>query len=85
MRSSPGSGLRWLYAAEGEIKSRITDRNFDLNKCKVSIIEEEVSVVVLLTTPGLPKTLRGHAGDCAGLEIEIRKADAKVVRSNYIK
>ncbi len=76
-----GSALRWVYAAEDEIKRK----NLDLDKYIVSVVEEEESVVVLLRAPDQPKHKRGHAGNLPGLQIEMRKTDASIVRSNYVR
>jgi hypothetical protein len=74
----PGSALPWLFSAQGEIKRR----NVDVRKYNVTAIDKAESVFVLLIAPGDPKHVRG-AKD--GLEIEIRKSDATVIRSYYVR
>jgi len=77
----PGSSLKWIHIAEGEFERK----RLDLDKYRVSVVEEKDSVVVILTGLNVPKGVRGSIGPYPGYEVEISKKDMKVLRSNYTR
>jgi hypothetical protein len=76
-----GASLKWVHAAEPEFQRR----NLNLDKYIVSITEEDDSVVVTLSATDAVKGAFGSSGSYPGYEVEIRKKDMKVVRSNYVR
>jgi len=76
-----GASLKWVHADEPEFKRR----NLNLDKYIVSITEEDDSVVVTLSATDAVKGAFGSSGSYPGYEVEIRKKDMKVVRSNYVR
>ncbi len=77
----PGSSLKWIHIAEGEFERR----GLNLDKYRVSVVEDEDSVVVILTGLHEPKGARGSVGPDPGYEVEISKKDRKVLHSNYTR
>ena len=77
----PGSSLKWIHIAEGEFERR----GLNLDKYRVSVVEDKDSVVVILTGLREPKGVRGSVGPDPGYEVEISKKDRKVLRSNYVR
>ena len=77
----PGSTLKWIHIAEGEFDQK----NLDLDRYRVSVVEEKNSVVVILSGLNEPKNVRGSLGPYPGYEVEISKKDRKVLRSNYVR
>lgn len=65
--------------------ARVQRRKLDLDNYTVSVIEEDDSVAVSLTSPDAAKGARGSTGSYPGYEVEISKKDMTVVRSNYIR
>jgi hypothetical protein len=63
----------------------IEGKQLDRDKYTVSVFEEQDTVVVVLKVPDQPKGQRGHAGAIPGFEVEVRKSDGKVLRSNYLR
>jgi hypothetical protein len=76
-----GSSLKWMHAAEPEFERK----RLDLDKYTVSVIEQNDTVTVSLTSSDSVAGARGSTGSYPGFEVEIRKKDLKVVRSNYIR
>jgi hypothetical protein len=76
-----GASLKWIHAAEPEFQRR----NLNLDKYNVSVVEEDVSVMVSLSAPDAVKGTRGSSGSYPAFEVEISKKDLKVVRSNYVR
>jgi hypothetical protein len=73
-----GSALPYIFAAKDEIKRRQPD----FARFQVSVIQEdEDTVIVMLVEPGKSPMVRGGLG----MEVELRKSDATVVKSYYIK
>src|SRR5260370_41799516 len=77
----PGSSLKWIHIAEGEFERE----RLDLNKYRVSVVEEEDSVVGILTGLKEPKHVRGSAGPDPGYAGEISTKDRKVLWSSYAR
>ncbi len=82
----PGSSLKWIHIAEGEFARK----GLDLDRYRVSVVEEDDSVVVILTGLKSPKNVRGSrvvgsVGPDPGYEVEISKKDLRVLRSNYVR
>jgi len=77
----PGSSLKWIHIAEAEFDRR----KLDLDKYRVSVIEERDTVVVILTGLKQPRNSIGSLGPDLGYEVEISKRTRKVVRSNYVR
>jgi hypothetical protein len=77
----PGSSLKWIHIAEAEF-----DREkLNLDRYRLSVVEEEDVVVVIVTGLKQPKNAIGSVGPDPGYEVEIRKKDRKVLRSNYVR
>jgi len=76
-----GSSLKWIHAAEPEFQRK----NLDLDKYTVSVVEQNDSVTVALTSPDSVKGARGSTGSYPGFEVEISKKDLKILRSNYVR
>lgn len=81
MAEFTGASLKWIRAAEPEFQRR----KLPLEKYMVSVVDQDDSVVVDLTSLDSAKRTRGSTGSYPGYEVEIRKKDLKVVRSNYIR
>lgn len=77
----PGASVKWVHIAEAQFERE----KLDLNKYKVSVIEQENSMVVLLTGLKEPKGAIGSVGPDLGYEVEISKKDLKIIRSNYVR
>lgn len=77
----PGAALKWVRLAEPEFQRR----NLELDKYTISVIEQEQSVIVVLTSPDAVEGARGSSGTYPGFEVEISTKDLKVVRSNYVR
>ncbi len=77
----PGSSLKWIHIAEGEFERK----KLDLDRYKVSVVEERDAVVVILSGLNEPKNVRGSLGPDPGYEVEISKKDRKILRSNYVR
>jgi hypothetical protein len=76
-----GSSLKWIHAAEPEFQRR----KLDFDNYTVSVVEENDSVTVTLTSSDSVKGTRGSSGTYPGFTVEISKKDMKVVRANYIR
>jgi hypothetical protein len=77
----PGSTLKWVYAAEDELKRK----QLNLERYRVSVVEEDVSVTVILVALDAPRNAMGNLGKTPGYEVEISKTDLKVLKSHYIR
>jgi hypothetical protein len=77
----PGSSLKWIHIAEHEWERK----EFDLDKYRVLVVEEENSVTVILRGLNEPKGTLGSIGPDPGYEVEISKKTYKVLRSNYVR
>jgi len=77
----PGSSLKWIHIAEGEFERE----RLDLDKYRVSVVEEDDSVVVILTGLNEPKHVRGSVGLDLGYAVEISKKTRKVLQSSYTR
>jgi hypothetical protein len=76
-----GASLKWVHAAEPEFEKK----KLDLGNYLISVIEQNDSVVVVLTASDAEKGARGSSGTYPGYEVEIRKNDLKILRSNYVR
>ena len=76
-----GAAFKWVRAAEPEFQKR----HLDLNKYIVLVAEQDDSVIVALRSPDATKEARGNTGTLPGYEVEIRKKDLSIVRSNYVR
>lgn len=76
-----GTVLNCLFSAEKEMRSK----KIDFDKYEVSILESSESITLILKEPGLPKDEMGNTGSIPGYEVEVRKQDHRVIRSNYIR
>jgi len=81
MAEFTGASLKWIHAAEPEFQRE----KLDLDKYMVSVVEQNDSVIVGLSSFDSVKGARGGTGSYPGYEVEIRKKDLKVVRSNHIR
>lgn len=77
----PGASLKWIRIAEVEFDRQ----KLNLDKYRVSVVEEDDSVIVILTGLKEPKNVRGSVGPDPGYEVEISKKDRKVVSSSYVR
>ena len=76
-----GASLKWVHAAEPEFQRR----HLNLDKYIVSVAEQDDSVVVTISATDAVEGSRGSSGSYPAYEVEIRKRDMKVVRSNYVR
>jgi hypothetical protein len=81
MAEITGASLKWILAAEPKFQRE----KLDLDKYVVSVVEQGDSIIVELRSFDSVKGARGSTGSYPGYELEIRKKDVKVVRSNYIR
>ena len=81
MAEFTGASLKWIHAAEPEFQRE----KLDLDKYMVSVVEQNDSVMVGLRSFESVNGARGSTGRNPGYEVEIRKNDLKVVRSNYMR
>ena len=77
----PGASLKWINIAEAEFQRK----KLDVDKYTVSVVEQDDSVTVALTSSDSVQGARGSTGSYPGFVVEINKKDMKVVRSNYIR
>jgi hypothetical protein len=77
----PGSYMKWIRAAEPEFQRK----QLDLDNYNISVVDQESSVVIVLTSSDASKEGRGSTGTHPGYEVEVSKKDQKVVRSNYVR
>jgi hypothetical protein len=77
----PGSYMKWIRAAEPEFQRK----QLDLDNYNISVVDQESSVVIVLTSSDASKEGRGITGTHPGYEVEVSKKDQKVVRSNYVR
>jgi hypothetical protein len=76
-----GASLKWIRAAEPEFQQK----NLDLDKYTVSVVEQNDSVTVILRSSDSVEGARGSSGKYPGYEVEISKKDLRVLRSNYVR
>ena len=76
-----GSSLKWIRLAEPEFRRE----KLDLEKYTVTVSEQNESVTVGLKSLDSIRGWKGSSGSYPGFEVEIRKKDLRVVRSNYIR
>lgn len=74
----PGSILEWVDIAEPEFKRE----HLDLHNYRVSVVEADDSVGIVLRSTELPPGSR-EAGKYPTYEVEIDKKDKKIVSSHY--
>jgi len=60
-------------------------KKIDVGKYEISILEERESVTLILKAADQPENNRGNTSNIPGFEVEIRKSDLHVIRSNYIR
>lgn len=77
----PGSCLKWIHAAEPEFQRK----HLDLDNYTISVLEQEESVTVILSSVDAPEGARGSVGKHPGYEVEISKKNMKILRSNYVR
>jgi len=77
----PGACLKWIYKAEPEFERR----HLDLEHYTVSVLEQNDSVIVNLSSLDGHENGRGSTGSLPGYEVEISRKDSSVVRSNYVR
>jgi hypothetical protein len=77
----PGSYMKWIRAAEPEFQRK----QLDLDNYNISVVDQESSVVIVLTSSDASKEGRGSTGTHPGYEVEVNKKDQKVARSNYVR
>ncbi len=78
----PGSSLKWIHVAEAQFKQQ----GLDVDKYTVCLIYKDDSVVVMLENPGTEGSKSyGNPGPLPEYEVEITKADSKIIRANYIR
>ena len=77
----PGASLKWIHIAEAEFQRK----KLDVDKYTISVVEENNSVTVGLSSLDNVPGARGSSGTYPGYEVEISKKDLKVLRSNYVR
>jgi hypothetical protein len=77
----PGSSLKWIHVAEPEFARE----RLNLDKYRVSVVEEDNSVVVILTGLKQPKGVMGSAGPDPGYWVVISKKGMKVLGAYYTR
>ncbi len=77
----PGACLKWIHAAEADFESK----HLDLDHYTVSVLEQNDSVIVSLSSSDAVENARGSTGSFPGYMVEISKKDSRIVRSNYIR
>jgi hypothetical protein len=77
----PGVALKWVKIADVEFARQKLDKN----NYKIVVVDTDASIVVILDDlEKLPGT-RGSSGKYPGYEVEIRKSDLAIVRSNFVR
>jgi len=77
----PGVYLKWLRIAEVEIRRK----NLDADNYVISVVERAETVTVIFRAVDAPEGTKGSGGSHPGYEVEIKKKDSKIVRSNYVR
>ena len=77
----PGASLKWIHIAEAEFQRK----RLDTDKYTVSVVEEDNSVTVSLSSLDTVPGARGSSGTYPGYEVAIGKKDLKILHSNYVR
>jgi hypothetical protein len=77
----PGTCLKWLHIAE----PRVLEEHLKLENYMISVIEEADHVTVVLKSLDAPLGVKGGGGTHPGYEVEIRKTDSQITRSNFLR
>ena len=77
----PGASLKWVHIAEAEFQRK----KLDVSNYTISVVEENNSVTVGLSSLDSVPGTRGSSGTYPGYVVEISKKDLKVLRSNYVR
>jgi hypothetical protein len=77
----PGSVLKCIFSAEKELEIK----NIDVERYEVLILDTPDTVILILKEPGLPKDEKGNSGKLPGYEVEVRKSDYRIIRSNFVR
>jgi hypothetical protein len=73
--------LKWLHIAE----PRVLEEHLKLENYMISVIEEADHVTVVLKSLDAPLGVKGGGGTHPGYEVEIRKTDSQITRSNFLR
>jgi hypothetical protein len=77
----PGYCLKWINVAEAEIHRK----NLNLDDYIVLVVEREHTVTVGFSSKDSPEDSKGSGGSHPDYEVEIRKSDSKIMRSNFVR
>lgn len=77
----PGVCLKWLHIAEAEMRRK----NLDLDNYTVTVVGREETATVIFKSVDASEGSKGSGGSHVGYEVEIRKKDSRVLRSNYVR
>jgi hypothetical protein len=76
-----GRVFKWVQVAEKELaKNKIA-----IEERRILVFEDDESVVVAFVGPRSSVWERGAPGSVPGLEVQIRKADLAVQRTNFVR
>lgn len=79
----PGASLKWVHIAEPEFQKK----GINLEHYTVSVLDEKdtVDVVLMSLDASTDPRVMGSSGTYPGFDVEISKANNKVVQSYYVR
>jgi hypothetical protein len=77
----PGASIKWLEIANSETRRKhLNPDNFS-----VSVVEANGLAIVIFKSVNAPAQTKGNGLSRIGYEVQIRKSDAKIVHSNFLR
>jgi hypothetical protein len=77
----PGACLRWLHVVE----AKLHEEGLKPENYMISVIEEDDHVTVVFKSLDAPPGVKGGGGTHPGYTVEVRKADAQIIRSYFLR
>lgn len=81
VESISGKSFKIIQATLPEVAKN----HFDLEKFKIVVMESESSYLVIFDDPKRAEGQRGNTSKLPSFEIELRKDDLQIVRSNFVR
>ena len=77
----PGTYLKWLHVAE----QKLIEEGLKPDNYMISVIDEDDHLAVIFTSVDAPPGVKGSGGAYPGYTVEVRKADAQIIRSYFLR
>lgn len=81
VESISGKSLKIIEAALPEA----VRKHLDVGKYKIVVMQSEQSYLVVFDDPNRPEGQRGSTSRMPGFEVEVRREDLQVIRSNFVR